>query len=190
MKKIAILKKLLREWKLILGHYIEISQEDLPYWYNERVNTGFLAVAAWKLGGIAIEEYSVKRHHGKRKSQGRCDLWFKIDNLDFSIECKQVWPSIFSDKAAKNIKRALKDASKQLSKMSRKDKGSVNVSCCFVVPQINKTKFGKKDFLSFSRYFKDRNTLIDSYFPRVNNKNIARYPGIAIILRFNPRHKK
>jgi hypothetical protein len=32
------------------------NDRDVPYWYGERPLTGLLATAAWRIGGVAIEE--------------------------------------------------------------------------------------------------------------------------------------
>ena len=93
----------LEAWFEVMTRFISASSvsrsADIPYWYNERSNAGHLAAAAWSLGGIAIQEFTVERgEEGRdeltRKARtGWCDLWIYVPTLglEYDIEAKFQW---------------------------------------------------------------------------------------------------
>ena len=87
------LKALIKNWIWAMVKYIKLCKKDIPYWWDENSNTGFLAAAAWKTGAVALEQYSVHRRGG---SKGHGDLWVTFsgkDGFDFSAEAKIIWNS-------------------------------------------------------------------------------------------------
>lgn len=115
-------KALLSDWMSGMDEFIRIcretrSGEDLPFWYNEYSNAGFLATTVWKLGGVAIQEYGVDRLSAEcaRESKGRCDLWFCLPKygMEYVIEAKFTYAPTL-DYATKAFDRLVKQAHDQI----------------------------------------------------------------------------
>lgn len=177
-----------------MKRYIKVSKNDLPYWYGEKANSGFLASVAWRMGSVAIEEYCVDRKYGRKKVEGRCDLWIRFKKreeiIDFSAEAKQLWPQM-----TKNLKRdinnSLRYTAKQLTAMSKRNRGKEAVSLCFASPIITKFRlFDREDFINsiMKNFGSEKDIFIAGYFPSLNNREILwdnyKYPGVAIIGRY------
>ena len=71
------LQPVLEEALRLFTAYRRREAKDSAHWYNERATLSVLAAAAWKSGGIALEEYSLRKHDGRA---GRADLWVKMPN--------------------------------------------------------------------------------------------------------------
>ena len=78
-------------------------QTDVPWWYNERPSLSLFAGAIWKVGGIALEEFSSTREAPESlelpsgvQRLGRIDLYFAYQGKHFVAEAKQCWPRIGS----------------------------------------------------------------------------------------------
>lgn len=115
----APIKRLLRQWHQELAEATKRLRpyEELPYWYNERANVGYVAQAVSKLGFAVVEEYTVHRGEGNKVHPGRADLWFGDDLKDeYIVEFKQHWASIQGDDKTltENIVWCLNAAQKQL----------------------------------------------------------------------------
>jgi len=115
------LTKLLNEWRDLVKSYHARTKNDVCWIYNERATLSVLAGAAWRLGWIALEEYSTEKlapseSEGALKSNGRCDLWLSHGKRSFAVEAKQSWQGIgsqvkFQNKWAKGkYAAAFKDA--------------------------------------------------------------------------------
>lgn len=121
---------LLKEWHLLIKRYCIFMEEDedAPYYYTERANTGVLAGAAWKAGWIALQEFSARK---RAKSIGFADLWICPNNqeMDEYIEVKQEWSLT---KASDGLSQAVKDAKKLLV-----DKESMRIGLLFISPAIH-----------------------------------------------------
>ena len=81
---------LLRAWADVCADYQRIVG-DLPWYYHERAQIGFLAAAAWRLGGVALEEWRTdKISHDGPSRNGRGDLWVQLKSGAWHIEAKHV----------------------------------------------------------------------------------------------------
>ena len=120
---------------------------DLPYWYNERVNVGYVAQAVSKLGFAVLEEYTVDRGEGNEVHPGRADLWFGDDSRDeYIVEFKQHWASIQGDDKtlAENIEWYLDDAQKQLlAIVAMPDRRPSKIAMVFVDPWVAKSDMSR-----------------------------------------------
>jgi hypothetical protein len=112
------LELLLRSWISVCRAYERRVCGDHPWYYHERAHTGFLAAAAWKAHGVALEEWRTEKRstRGDRR-EGRSDLWIQLDKVCAHIEAKHMWCLLGSavDRAAERVgtrlKRARHDAS-------------------------------------------------------------------------------
>jgi hypothetical protein len=78
-------------WRDRLHHYRAVSKGDIGWDYLERSQVGFLAAAAWHIGGAAIEEYPIEKKDPadrRRKYDGRADLWLGFGGRGFALEAK------------------------------------------------------------------------------------------------------
>ena len=58
---------LLNSWIQVCKRYL-VQVDDEPWGYTERPQVGFLAQAAWNVGGVALVEWQTdKRHVGSDK---------------------------------------------------------------------------------------------------------------------------
>jgi hypothetical protein len=71
------------------------KDDDVPWWHNEYASLSTLSGAIWRLGGVAIEEYSDSKHRISRKTglpmesySGRVDSYYEIDGHEFKVEAK------------------------------------------------------------------------------------------------------
>lgn len=143
---------LLEEWVLAVDRYCRITQDDTPYWYNERANVGILAGAAWRCGWIALEEFqSYKMDMSQSQSDeninsenpqrwlGRADLYLGSDNHHENIEAKFKWVCLTSDKKIQIIEDCLDRACKDA--LNAKGDGiSDDVGMCFIPFYIKEAK--------------------------------------------------
>lgn len=136
------IERLLLQWQKVLAKATARMKPypDLPYWYNERANVGYVAQAASALGWAVLEEYTVDRGKGKQKAPGRADLWTGDSSGDeHESEFKLYWPSIKStDKTlAENIEGYLDKAKFQLDQIKNKPgRRPHKVAMVFVCPSI------------------------------------------------------
>ena len=142
-------RRLLQAWQASLSDYVRIAQggdmgADLPYWYNERANVGFLVAAAWRLGGAAIEEYTVDKP--RQGTKGRADLWLRVPRLGLEcrFEAKVHWPA--DTAAAKRACNALlRQASTQMKQYSQQGSGGcLRMAVNFIVADTATIKRGRQ----------------------------------------------
>jgi hypothetical protein len=92
----------IEQWSKTHCSYADAFQGgDALYWFNERPNVGALAIAAWKAGMYAVEEYAAKKsinpvtkrsHPTTEKKSGRIDLYVADEYGNEAIfEAKQCW---------------------------------------------------------------------------------------------------
>jgi hypothetical protein len=128
--KLSHWSALLKHWHLLIKNYCVFMEddEDAPYYYTERANTGVLAGAAWRAGWIALQEFSIKK---RGKNIGYADLWIRSSNQESGeyIEVKQEWSLT---KANDGLAQAVKDAKKLLV-----DKESMRIGLLFISPAIH-----------------------------------------------------
>ena len=103
-------------WHEILKWYEEGNPGDLPYWYLERTNVGHLALAVYDLSGFPLQEFSIRKGRGAKRSPGRADLYVDVPSsrstsgrpYNFNVEAKQVWCSVaLGGQQEGTIRRAL-----------------------------------------------------------------------------------
>ena len=107
-KHLEPLRPILGSWYHVLKTYIKRVEGDLPFWYLERPQVGFLAIAAWRTGWAALEEWGTKKSSQRNQLHGRNDLWIGRGKIEFFIESKHTWCDIHNGKA--KMKKALAKA--------------------------------------------------------------------------------
>src|SRR3954466_4010883 len=86
------LKPILHEWIAAQREFTrQKGGEDHSWNHNERASTGFLAVAAWKCGGVSLEEWHTEKGPRNNPRRGRCDLYIYHRKHSFHIEAKHHW---------------------------------------------------------------------------------------------------
>ena len=114
---VGLPERLLRGWTDVCWDY-KRRVGDLPWQHKERAQVGFLAAAAWRLKGAALEEWMADKfsHDGARRN-GRGDLWIQLGARAWHIEAKHVTVRLHSDSARgvaqvrATFRRACHDAS-------------------------------------------------------------------------------
>ncbi len=141
-KRFSSLKPVLNSWFKVLRDYtrrVETIYEDpkdrdFPWWYRERPQVGFLAIASWCAGWAVLEEWGMKKRSGRSHSQGRNDLWIGSGKDEWFIEAKHTWCDIHrcnSETMIRTIQKALTyaaDSARKPSCTSSKKIGALFVS--------------------------------------------------------------
>ncbi len=127
------IRPILESWFSVLKNYTERA-EDSPFWYRERTQIGFLAIAAWLNGWAVLEEWRTEKGLKDKKSNGRNDLWIGNKKHDWYIEAKHTWCEIHKGekKILKKLNKALDDA--MLSANNLQCESSKKVAAVFVSP--------------------------------------------------------
>ncbi len=188
---------LLDHWCAVLNQYLDgMEGDDLPQWYNERSHTGFLTAAVWRMGGIAVEEFSTFREHnnsrnGEESSLGQCDLYFSLENLDCVVEAKREWVSDYTKEDAQRIKARLREATRQLRAIPKGERAEDGVALCWAIPWLRASSNKERSFLmDFSAQFLGQSNLVGVYYVDPSRRKIAEsrhekegrtYPGIILI---------
>lgn len=198
------IRKLFKAWNGILVRHEKADKDDLPYWYLERTNIGHLALAAYKLNGYSLQEFSMKKGRGQNKSTGRADLYmyFPLSDTqwyDFNIEAKQIWCSLSMKDDQKVIKNALKKAEFDIKKHNDKEfRAKYAMAILFVLPYmkvLDEKRVTKEQLLSkFNRQIKQTVEETGASFAAVHYADIDVstklskkytksdwYPGIVVI---------
>lgn len=161
----------------------QLDDEDTAHWYNERATLSVLAAAAWKEGGIALEEYSLTKRGGRA---GRADLWVKMPTEVFSFEAKQTWPTAIEGRAKKLAAYWLGEATRDASRIP-KTEAAVRAGVVFVVPDLPRSRQTSFDPDAFVREVAGvRHDFVAWWFaPKPWPENYRRrvYPGVVIIGR-------
>ncbi|KFN39072.1 MAG: hypothetical protein JU82_08530 [Sulfuricurvum sp. MLSB] len=95
------------KWESIIMQWIENNKQyleangfnDSAYWHNEMANISCLVGAIWKVGGVAISEYTTTKGGGQ-KDYSRADLYFSIDGIKYLVESKYL-----RDHETKNVNK-------------------------------------------------------------------------------------
>jgi hypothetical protein len=126
-------RPILKTWFSVLSNYA-VRAKDSPFWYRERTQIGFLAIAAWLSGWAVLEEWRTEKNSDGKKSNGRNDLWIGKGKLDWYIEAKHTWCEIHKseEKILKILNRAFSDAKSSMEKL--KCESSKKVAAVFVSP--------------------------------------------------------
>ena len=89
------IQRVLKEWRGAVKVWCDkLGGDDIPWWYNERSSVSILAVAIWKAGGVALEEYAADKGKKKKHWKGRGDLFIKLNGQKYILEAKQKWVSL------------------------------------------------------------------------------------------------
>lgn len=188
---------LLDHWHSALNQYMDLMEgDDLPQWYNERSHVGFLAAAVWKMGGVALEEYSTFRQQNNTSAAadstpGRCDLYFNLENLDCVVESKVEWCSNYSTEDAQRVRTKLEEAGLQLLTLPKEERAEHGVVLCWALPWI---KSGSGDEASnmtaFANQFEGDLSIVCVYYVDMADRKEAEtryekqqrsYPGIILV---------
>src|SRR6266545_7737579 len=193
--RLSVLEETLWEWTIAQERSSRLwGWDDVPWWYGERASLSVLAGSIWRTGGIALEEYSVRKARRRDESQkgttpGRNDLLFKIGHHDFILEAKFAWPKLRSKEPLKDVVDTLREAERDVRRM-RAD-GARRLAAVFVAPSFPKN------------YEEKRESLIDSWigtlrglsgtakawtFPDGAKQLFSKearlyYPGAAIVIK-------
>jgi hypothetical protein len=136
------LSRLLKQWQSIVQKTTKewLTDDQAPWWYNERASLGLLAGAIWQRDGFVFEEYSTYRKidtkRGATWKHGRCDMDFRLGNKDFVAEAKQCWPTLgmHKENAIPVIKSSLQKAKDQVAQVKARNYHPLAIA--FVVPKI------------------------------------------------------
>src|SRR5213593_78577 len=121
------LNPILESWiavQLEYGHAME--NDDEAWWYRERTCVGFLSAAAWRCGGVTLEEWQTKKGSKEHARNGRCDLYICRRGQQFFIEAKHMYSRATGKRERElryigsELERAAVDASALQCKRSEK----------------------------------------------------------------------
>lgn len=182
--------RLLERWSGLLSYATADDGNDVPYWYGERPLTGLLAAAAWKQPrGWALEEFAGLRGERLKTKSGRGDLWLGLGQQSYTIEAKVRWPQSGAGYAVGSACAALKEARKQLWKLSRPYRLGTLIAICYLVPCPTKDgPYGRRDkvaemIAALTTKFHGKRWVVASYIPNYDPPadNGRVYPGIVLI---------
>lgn len=197
-------RKLLESWFQVMTDFITATEQshgghDLPYWYNESSNKGFLAAAVWKMGGVTIQEYTVDKtalDQTTGRYPGRCDLWIRLPALgmEYAIEAKFGW--VLGAEGAENRRRDLVSQAETqiLAYDPTKRKDCPHMSAVFLSPYKQSAGDAedllKEIFQTFSQPMDSRSCCAVYYAPLGSKtdhvwKDGVRYyyPGVVLFVR-------
>ena len=83
----------MKQAAVLSDRYYGEGWEDDPFAYNETASVSHLAAAAALAGFVGLAEWSTSKKNrldGRKKSQGRNDLWLRAENYTWSFEFKQI----------------------------------------------------------------------------------------------------
>ncbi len=134
--RLRSIRPVLRRWISLHRQYLRYwAGKDCGWWYNERTSIGFLAVAAWGRGEVALEEYSTPKGGKSVDYVGRCDLYFTRAPNDFVVEAKQAWINLGAPGTGiPNVKAQLKKACRD-ARLAR-DNVTRRLGVVFCVPRF------------------------------------------------------
>jgi hypothetical protein len=193
--RLKSLRPILEEWVRLNRSYAEtLNWKDCAWWGNERASTSILAAAAWKAGGVALEEFSTRKLNKMGQKAGRCDLFFQAGTSKFACELKQVYPRL---KARQNYKFskevefldwACSDAKKLFPEEGRQ------LGICIIAPRFPQSQTATMEqtlggylasLLQNKRQLKFH--AVAWFFPkegrRLKWENGKTYPGVIILIR-------
>ncbi len=192
---------LAKEWKKVLEEYILGSSivkkdgknlpNDLPYWHGQKAITGFLAVAAWRIGAIALQESFTERPEQKN-ANCHYDLWVKYNNFSFAVEARLLWGN--AEYGKDKIVNEICEAEKQLKTLSNEDKEASGrlFSICYICPLLqDKGKFGEclRNVVNYFKeqdyqvYHYDGSYLDDNIINYNKNKPEEKWPGVIMLVK-------
>ena len=148
---LPILRPLLKEWIAtnidLVGSW---QREDLPWWYGERASISVLAGAAWRIRGLAFEEYGEDKKTGKKMHPtypGRVDLYLNVKGRHFIAEAKYYQSSATSGSpnTTGDLRKRLQEACEDIRKCQGYGQGKLGI--LFATPYIAKSRKAHADKL-------------------------------------------
>jgi hypothetical protein len=198
-KQLKKIEPLLHEWTRCVSRYCAVSENDAPYWYNERASLSTLAAAAWKAGGVAVEEYATFKGKKKAGPPDRVDLWFRYRRRRFVVEAKIAWVNLGEGRpianAVESVRRRLGEA---LEDVQRCPKDGTFLGVTFVAPSIPNNRKDSRRVAALVGPFLDELRKLDYgfmawVFPQAARNFIGdderRYPGVVMLGRI-PSHRR
>jgi hypothetical protein len=135
-------------WGRMLVKYTDNNYDDALYWYNEAATLSTVASSISRMKYYVLQEYCSRKKTSddmrKIKKNGRVDLWSKVNDRDYIVEAKQIWPlctdHLDIDRCIKvGMERACDDM--QCSKMS----DCTNLAILFIAPRVKER--GSRDIV-------------------------------------------
>jgi hypothetical protein len=166
----------------------EKGQKELPYWYDEGTNVGFLTGAIWLEGGIVFEQLGIDKSFEGNKGKGRGDFLFEIDNFRCYVEAKREKPTSSTGKIIENITAKLNEAKIQLERIQNRN--NIGMTICFVIPElrslddVDALNSTNDIFDKIKKHFTGDTNIITTYMPRGDVHIECEgyyYPGVAIV---------
>jgi hypothetical protein len=147
-KRFPAIRPILEAWRTVCKTYLTQVPEDAPWNYHERAHTGFFAAAAWKAGGVALEEWRTDKKNGTGPCRnGRGDLWIQRSGLALHIEAKHTWINIRKERARiEKIIAKFRQARRDASDIPC-DGSERKVGVLFAAPVIRHKKLGESEAL-------------------------------------------
>ena len=187
--------RLLEKWAELMTRFIQVSKAcrsgpDLPYWYNEYSSTGNLAAAAWDLGGVGLQEYTVDKSQGH---SGRCDLWLCVPNsIEYTMEAKISWPTT-CESAITECPELIQRASGQIRNYGNGVKNCEKIAACFLSPYNSSERDAREILDKLRKWFREEKRtlpgLLAIYEPPDGTKTDWEgnsYPGVALFAQLVP----
>jgi hypothetical protein len=135
------LRPLLKSWVSVCRTYGRCVDGDDVWHYHERAQTGFLAAAAWKARGVALEEWRTEKKSPNGDSRdGRGDLWIQLEDVCAHIEAKHVWCPLSNnvEREVERIKASLGRARHDACEISC-GPGERRLGVLFAAPIVRRT---------------------------------------------------
>ena len=158
--------------------------EDAAHWYNERATLSVLAAAAWKQGGIALEEYSMRKHGG---CAGRADLWIKMPSEMFSFEAKQTWTTVLPGRGRERASYWLREATRDAARVPKAE-AQHRAGLVFVIPDLPQRRVDSFDPAAFVTEVRSAGCDFSAWWfaskPWPKSVKGRFYPGVVIVGRF------
>jgi hypothetical protein len=187
---VPALKPVLAEWIAVQREYTRQTGGDYSRYYRERALTGFLAAAAWRAGGVALEEWSTEKKGPRNEPhKGRCDLYICRRKRSFHIEAKHMWSRVAGNQAKqlervqRNLDRAVTDA--KALQCPRKEKLGVLFIAPYIPPRKQTDMTSKVAEWLESIYEIPHSAIAWLFLDRHKLKPDRRYnftPGIVLIV--------
>ena len=200
---------LLQEWLRAHEEYCRIMKDyDAAHWYTEIPNVSILNAAAWRCGGIALQEFKTeKKVRGEERWTGRGDLWICTDTdtgwKEEFIEAKHKFVPLSGAKEKNGLPTAIKESMKEATKDAKKAKGGYHYVTALAVvfasvsaaPTTPTDEIDQQiiDFCEGIKSSRDYHALAWC-FPKetrtLQNKKGYYYPGIVMLVKnINTKYK-
>lgn len=115
--------RLLRSWATVHNEYLNSFPAggfETAWGFRERPQVGFLSAAAFRCGGVSLEEWATQKSNGR----GRNDLWLRLqprsDSATYVIEAKHCWASlpVEGEKCFATVDESVADAVRSAEKLT------------------------------------------------------------------------